>query len=838
MTMHKNVTKTQTRWVRYSDAQTTRERLSRSLRGWWKIAHPVKAWHLYRARWAAREAIRKARNQLFLKESLADPVLEGFKLSDEQKRAVVIDEDCNLVVAAAGSGKTRVIMAKAGWLIRKGHRCPSELLLLAFARDARKEMEDRAHDFLGQEAVQWITFSTFHRLGMTIIGDVEGRRPAISRVAEDKKALQDLLKDIVADLLAEKEISDNIVKWFQSEFAPYRSTHEFRSWGAYWDYIRQHGVRSLKGEKVKSFEECEIANFLYLNGVSYEYEPNYEHETATPERRQYQPDFYLTDAGIYIEHCALSASGDTPPFIDRDEYLQSMDWKRRLHAEHGTTLIETFSHEHAEGNLTDNLARTLRTHGVTFSPIPPEEIFSVLERQGRVDPFINLLATFIAHYKGAQLTFSEVSKMAQQTGTRGDRLRAKDFLRVFKPVFEQYQARLSQSGQFDFHDMIGKATEYVESGRWRVPFKYILVDEFQDISRGRARLLKALLDQSPGSQLFAVGDDWQSIYRFTGSDIAIMRNFSDQFGYAECVNLETTFRCNSHIATVATDFILRNHAQIPKNVQSKWPAPGPSVHIGLTGSAPSLLKEALDRIVEDVARNNVNKPTVLLLGRFKRKEPKNMADLKRQYPGIRLCWKSVHGSKGLEADYVVVVSLYSGMYGFPTEITDDPLLDLVLSAPEQHPNAEERRLFYVAMTRAKRQVYLLAEGGPPSPFVAELMDGTYDVDVFGRSVESEVPCRKCSSGRMKRRKHPSHGTTFYGCSNWPYCEHTQWPCPACGEGLLVKTEDAFLCRQCGEAVEGCPLCDGWLVPRRSKHGPFLGCSNYSACLYTRDIRKH
>ena len=331
--------------------------------------------------------------------------IEARPLTDEQRRTVVVDEDRNLVVAAAGSGKTSVIVAKAGWLLHRGYRRPSELLLLAFAKDARNEMEVRVRERLGDEAAAGMTVRTFHSLGMAIIGEAEGRRPALAKAAEDEKALIDLLKSIVTDLAAERKFWGFLLEWFQSQFAPYRSEHDFRSQGEYWDYVRRYEIRSLKGEKVKSYEECEIANFLYLNGVPYEYERVYEHDTATSEKRPYQPDFYLPAAEIYIEHFGLNASGDTAPHIPREKYLDSMEWKRRTHAEHGTILIETFSHEHAAGRLIENLAAKLRDSGVTLSPIPSSEVFAVLERQGKIDPFMRLLATFLKHYKGARLTF-------------------------------------------------------------------------------------------------------------------------------------------------------------------------------------------------------------------------------------------------------------------------------------------------------------------------------------------------------------------------------------------------------------------------------------------------
>ena len=198
----------------------------------------------------AREKANEARiaNELTRSRTLFDTI-EAMPLTEEQRHAVVLDDHRNLVVAAAGSGKTSVIVAKAGWLIKRGYRRPSELLLLAFARDARHEMQQRVRKRLGPTAARGVTVRTFHSLGLSIIGQAEGKRPALAPSAESDRALFKLLKSIIADLLADGGLSGTVLEWFRDQFAPYKSEHEFRNWGEYWNYIRRHDIRSLKGEK-------------------------------------------------------------------------------------------------------------------------------------------------------------------------------------------------------------------------------------------------------------------------------------------------------------------------------------------------------------------------------------------------------------------------------------------------------------------------------------------------------------------------------------------------------------------------------------------------------------
>ena len=782
------------------------------------------------------EAFRERANAALLEDELdrarsfLDRV-ESRPLTDEQRRAVCVDDDRNLVVAAAGSGKTSVMVAKAGWAVERGDRRPEELLLLAFARNARVELEERVAKRLGTEAARDMSIQTFHALGLSIIGEAEGRKPTLSKAAEDNKALGPVLDGIIEGLLWDREHGRAFIRWLAYRSAPYRSEHEFESYGEYWDYVRSHETRTLKGELVKSLEECLISNFLYLNGVPYEYERVYEHDTATAKKVQYRPDFYLSEAGIYIEHFALSERGETPPFIDLEEYTASRQWKLELHDQYGTTLVETFSHEQSDGRLTERLAEKLEAHGVAMKPIPREEIFGLLNEQGRVAPFTQLVATFLRHFKGSRLSMAEVGRRA---AAKPDGGRSRAFVNVFRPIYERYEALLADAGEIDFHDMINRATDHVASGRCRSPYRYILVDEFQDISPGRAALVQAMLDQVPGAQLFAVGDDWQAIFRFAGADLAVMREFHQRFGEGARTDLETTFRCSDGLSAVATRFVLANPDQIGKNVRTIRRVDGPGVWIGFGGDeSDPLLDEALGRISADAVSVG-GMATVLLLGRYRHLKPE-MRRLARKHPNLDLSYRTVHAAKGLEADYVVVVGLCAGRYGFPTEMTDDPLLELVLAGREACPNAEERRLLYVAVTRARRRAYLLEEGGPRSTFVEELLNGGDGIGIFGTPPEADAACPECRKGRMVPREGPDGGT-FYGCSYYPYCERTEPACPACGEGRPVNEDGTVRCGACGETVEKCARCDGWLAERNGKRGPFLSCTNYPACGYTRAMR--
>ena len=763
--------------------------------------------------------------------------IESKPLTPEQRLSVVVDEDATLVLAGAGSGKTSVITAKAAYLVKAGVRHPDEILLLAFAKNAAEEMSERVEARSGVP----VAAKTFHALAYTIIGMVEGSKPALADHASDDMAFNNLIKQILKDLVDKlSNVSWAIIRWFAHFLVEPKTEWDFKTKHEFYSHLEKHDLRTLQGEKVKSYEELQIANWLYENGIEYEYEPIYHHKVSDGGKRDYQPDFRLKESGVYIEHFGVRrrkmSNGReqlfTAPFVDRDSYLASMEWKRKVHAKYRTTLIETYSYERQEGRLLISLAEKLTPYE-TLMPLAPDTIYDRVIELKLVDDVSKLLGTFLRKFKSGAYSLEDCEAKSElmNLGTR-----AKAFLDIFMPVFNEYQKQLG--GRIDFEDMILRAAHYVETGRYASPFRHILVDEFQDISQSRARLLRALKAQHRDARIFAVGDDWQSIFRFAGSDIHLMRHFAREFGGSfdgetgvhRTIDLGRTFRSVDQIAFAARAFVLKNPDQMEKHVVPAGTATKPAIRIVSMskGEHQQMLFDVLSELSADLAAD-AKPATVLLLGRYRHVKP-DMQELQRQFSRLEISFKSIHASKGLEADHVVLLNADSGRNGFPSEIVDDPLLSLVSPEEEAYPNAEERRAMYVAMTRARYTLTILSSKDRPSSFVTEMReDPAYGiVAASGTGSEGHI-CGEC--GGLLLDVTSQGGRNWYRCEHVEYCGNLLPACSSCETALPRAAAGTREVRcNCGASYPSCPECeDGWLVERTGKYGDFLGCIRFPSC---------
>ncbi len=757
--------------------------------------------------------------------------VESNPLTEMQRDACVVDEDHNLVLAGAGTGKTSTMIGRTGFLLASQQAKPSDLLLLAFGNKAAKELQERLDNRLGQVGV---LASTFHSLGLKIISAVERAKPSLSPLAEDPRRLAQQVTQWFEHFMTIPQYKSRMLSYFEYYLYPVANSLDFETEGEYFEYIKSNEIRTLNNEKVKSLEECLIANHLLRLGVAYEYEANYEYETRTLDYRQYKPDFYLTDFGIYIEHVGTDRQGNTAPFVDRNSYTRSMEWKRELHVEHGTQLIETYSYEQMEGTLLSNLEVKLRRAGVKFSPISTEEMLKKLTGSGAITKIAELLTELLKNYRANRYSADEIAQIIDKSLDPKMMRSAMDLL---KPIMDRYVAYLAERREIDFDDMIARATEYVVRGLFRPKWRYLLVDEFQDISAPRARLIKAIIKANPGCSFFCVGDDWQSIFRFTGSDIGFTTDFQKHFGATIVTKLDYTFRFNDSICDVASRFILQNPSQINKKLTTQNKVSKPAISLiraaGENRQQNSKVDERILKALSVIETKSKRNRTVFVLGRYGFSLPVYgvQQKIKNRFSSLKLEFLTFHKSKGMEADFVIIIGLVNGTNGFPSKKLTHPLLEAMLPDPGKFRFAEERRLFYVALTRARERVYLITDMSETSEFLAELIENKYPLEFHEFETASEqvlfknLSCPKCKTGSLTIRNGP-HGT-FAGCSNFPLCDYKESSCENCG--CLMKRDGRFrVCTdpRCGNWVPVCPRCGGDMIERTGDYSNFWGCRNY------------
>jgi len=790
-------------------------------------------------------------NTLFIKNEKINEkkfldTIEANPLTEKQQEAVLVNENNNLILAGAGSGKTSVIVAKVAYLIKKNILTPSEILVLAFNKNAKEELEER----FNKQNID-VKVKTFHSFGSSIIGEILSQKLILCPMAEDPKVMTKFIKDTIQNLLVSIEgFLENFLVLMAYFKLPYKNESEFKSIGEYYDYQKSYGIKTLKhkviikGEKqgktlltlkeeiVKSHQELVIANFLTLNGINYLYEEPYEHKTETSEKRQYQPDFFLPDYKIYIEHFGIDRNNKTAPYVDNKEYIEGIKWKIELHAKYNTPLIQTFSYEFSENNLLELLKEKLLRHNVIFRELELAEIAELLKEPIKDNQFTKLFTTFLAHYKSNRHSIGNLKDKSEKN--ERDRL----FLKIFEFIFNEYNSYQERNSCIDFDDMIVKALECIETSNYTHSFKHIFIDEFQDISNTRAQLIKALLPIN-NTSITAVGDDWQSINRFAGSNIQIIQDFQEIFGASKTVALDYTFRFNNIISDIASTFVQKNPHQIKKDIKTIKQQDSNKFSILLywtTGDNKVDLKYILDLISK---KEQSEKKSIMVLVRYKflYKELKELGNL---YSNFDVTFSSVHGSKGNEADYVIILNIDKGEFGFPSKIVDDPILDMVIPQGENFEDAEERRLFYVALTRTKGTVFLLSDIHNKSPFIDEIIeDNKHEIFFLNDKHIQLQNCPKCITGFLKKREN-SNNKDFYGCSNYPRCKFTEnvYNCPECSNEVLKDIKNKIgECSNidCSFHSPLCIKCNGFMTQREGKYGIFLGCTNYPKCEHKEKI---
>lgn len=771
-----------------------------------------------------------------------DPKIQ---LDEEQRRAVITDDDYCLLVAGAGAGKTTTMAAKVKYLVDKKRIDPSEIIVISYTNKAIGELKERINKGLGIPA----KICTFHAFAYDIVKQFSQEPPEINFSSQQiifdmlEKAIfhdKQLMRNLVLFLGYYFDLTEDVFRFTDlNQYHLYKAAQDFETLkSGLGEYIkkverqRTKSARTITGEYLRSMQEVQIANFLYLNGLDYEYERVYPF--GSPSRnKKYTPDFYISQGehSAWLEHYALSESGYNSLFTpqQRGRYLRAIRDKRRLHKTNRTTLLETWSFYTDRRPLLEHLKEVLEGEGFILKPRNLEEVYKKIVETGKdkyIYKLIVFMREFIEQYKTTGYDEGGFSILRERT----DNPRTLLFLDIAEQVYHHYQSVLKQRNQIDFADMINDAHFYlqeIERQNIPLPYRYIIIDEFQDIARQRFNLTKRL-SQITQAKVVAVGDDWQSIYAFSGSDITLFTRFLELMGAGTELKITHTYRNSQELIDIAGGFVQKNSTQIRKQLISPKRLKNPIVIEVFDDSFKPMerLSNTVERMVGEILSEYGEKSSILLIGRYNYdlyklcrtgqfKELPAGRVRSEKYPHANITFMTAHSSKGLGYDNVILINMFEGKFGFPCQIEDDPIMKLVTYEDNSMPFAEERRLFYVAMTRTKNRVYIAAPKVRPSRFLVELIRdfklphseelNMQVVDLFN------LRCPVCGFP-LKYEFNKNYGLNLWICTNEAeLCDFMT--------NDKVHMHDILKCPKCA---------DGYLIVRKNlKNGDvFYGCTNY------------
>lgn len=794
--------------------------------------------------------------------SKVDPVIY---LDEEQRKVVLTDEDYMLVVAGAGAGKTTTVAAKVKFLVERKGVAPEQILVISFTNKAVGELRDKINKALKINC----PVTTFHKTGYAILRKQDTDKKNVVDSGFMFDVINNYLKN---DVLREPEMVNKLILFFGSYFdAPY----EGDDLNAFFNYISKADFSSMRSnmneyvetitnkrtgkaitinyESLRSAQEVQIANFLYLNKVDYEYEKIYPY-SFRKSYKPYTPDFTIKqgDRTIYIEHFGITEAGTHNRYskAELEHYKKEVNDKVQFHRDHGTELIYTFSQYKDGRPFLDHLKEQLIAAGITLETRSEQEVYHRIvstEENKYILKLVRLLCTFIQNFKTNGYDTEKFREMHRKT----DNVRTKLFLDVCHQCYLEYSKKLKENNAVDFEDMINDSAKILQEQQdmgEKLNFKYIIIDEYQDISRQRFDLARAL-SQICDAKIIAVGDDWQSIYAYAGSDISLFTHFAEIMGYGEELKITKTYRNSQEVIDIAGSFIQKNSSQIQKSLISPkhidfpiiieaYSEDGDKKDLEGKGGKFFLQAQAVERCIGQIMEANAkegkpeNSP-ILLIGRYGFDAfnlsrsglftyfEKTGGVKSKTYPQAKLTFLTAHRSKGLGYDNVIIINAVNATYGFPSKIEDDPVMKLVIREDRTIEYAEERRLFYVAMTRTKNRVYIAVPKQRPSRFVAELVQEYDKVCVNGELDISKIDspdismikqCPICGYPLQYKHK-KDFGLRLWICTNEP--EICDFMTNDLSGGILP--------------ILKCDCCkDGYLIVRTKDHDPFLGCTNYKA----------
>lgn len=661
-------------------------------------------------------------------------------LDFEQATAIAATGGDMLVMARAGSGKTRTLVTRALFLQKHCRVSPRALLLLAFNKKAAEQMKDRVTQAVGDQSPHVMTF---HALAHALV------HPEEELVFDDASAGQHGLsrevQEVIDEHLRSKEYANHIRDLMLAHF---REDWERIVDGGFQltmdDFLAHRRAlprESLNGNYVKSFGEKVIANALFEHGVKYRYERNFRWNGIN-----YRPDFTIPNGpkvGVVIEYFGLKGDAD----YDEMSQKKRAFWK----AHDGWQLLEYSPSDLAQKGVdafVDSLLWDLQRAGISYERRSEEEIWRLVRRRA-LDRFTAAMKSFVSRCRKNNLTPEDLELMV--TKHRACSTAEGLFLEVGVSVYRGYLDRLAAGWKEDFDGLMWRAVSQISNGRTRFTrdkgreqgdlsrIRFVMIDEFQDFSTMFFEFVGAIRSVNPDVQFFCVGDDWQAIYGFTGSDLRFFTHFAQYFRDTSQHYIATNYRSPKSVVAVG-NALMRDRGAAAK------PDRGDTGQVRLCKLdefSPTALEEArhngdeitpavlrlargfLDREMDVVmlSRRNglpwyVNYPDATVgissgLERF----AEHVRSFLPEDDRPRVTVSTAHRYKGLEKPAVIVLDATERSYPL---IHPNWVFLRVFGDSIKAIEDEERRLFYVAITRAKDSLALVTENLRESSYLGDI----------------------------------------------------------------------------------------------------------------------